>query len=87
VHETRFGADDFRQMRQEGNDVVFDLALDLVDALDVELGRVAFFPDFCSGFFGNNAELRQRIGGVSFDLEPDTELGLGDQTAVISGRA
>ena len=39
VHEARLGADDLGQMGQEGDDVVLGLALDLVDARDVE-GRV-----------------------------------------------
>ena len=45
MHEARFRADDFRQMGQKGDDVVFDLGLDLVDALNVELGGLALFPD------------------------------------------
>ncbi len=40
MHEARLRADDLGEMRQEGDDVVLGLALDLVDARDVE-GRVA----------------------------------------------
>ena len=40
VHEARLGADDLGEMGEEGDDVVLGLALDLVDARDVE-GRVA----------------------------------------------
>jgi len=36
VDEARLGADDFGQMGGEGDDVVLGLALDLVDALDIE---------------------------------------------------
>ena len=39
MHEARFRADDFGEMREERDDVVLGLALDLVDARDVE-GRV-----------------------------------------------
>ena len=45
VHEARFGADDLGEVGQEGDDVVLDLALDLVDARDVELGVAALLPD------------------------------------------
>ena len=46
MHEARLRPDDLGQMRQEGDDVVLDLALDLVDPRDVELGVAALFPDF-----------------------------------------
>ena len=45
VHEARLGSDDFRQMGQEGDDVVLGLALDGVDAGDVEGGVPALCPD------------------------------------------
>ncbi len=45
VHEARLGADDLGEMRQEGDDVVLGLALDLVDARDVEGGVLALRPD------------------------------------------
>ena len=38
----------FGQRRQEGDNVVFDLAFDLVDAFDVE---IAFFPYGLGGLF------------------------------------
>ena len=44
VHEARVGADDLGEMRQEGDDVVLGLALDLVDARDVEGGARCPFP-------------------------------------------
>ena len=73
MHEARFRPDDLRQMRQEGDDVVFDLRFDRVDAGDVELGGLAFFPDFLRRFFRNDAELGHGLGGVSLDFEPDAE--------------
>ena len=44
VHEARLGADDLGQMGEEGDDVVLDLALDLVDARDVERGVASPSP-------------------------------------------
>ncbi len=49
VHEARLGTDDLGQMRQEGDDVVLGLALDRVDAGDVELGVAALVPDRLGG--------------------------------------
>jgi hypothetical protein len=76
VHEPGFGADDLGQMREERDDVVLDLALDGVDALHVEGGRGALLPHGPGRFPGHHAEIRQRRGRVSLDLEPDAELGL-----------
>ena len=45
VHEARLRPDDLGEMGQEGDDVVLDLALDLVDARDVEVGVLALGPD------------------------------------------
>ena len=76
MHEARFGADDFRQMRQEGDDVVLGLALDLIDALDVEGRVLGLGPDGLRSVLGNDAQLRQCIGGMRLDLEPDLETRL-----------
>ena len=46
MHETRFRPDDFGQMGEEGDDVVLDLALDLLDARDIELARSCPWPRF-----------------------------------------
>jgi hypothetical protein len=75
MHVARFRADDFGNMRQEGDDVVLDLGLDGVDAGDVELGGVAFGPDGLCGFLGDDAQFGHGVGGVRLDLEPDAELG------------
>ena len=76
MHEARLGADDFRQMGQEGDDVVLGLALDFIDALDVEGGAPGLGPDRLRGLFRNDAEFRQRIGRMRLDLEPDLEARL-----------
>ncbi len=73
MHETRFRTDDFRQMGEEGDDIVLDLALDLVDAGDVERGVLALGPDFCRRRLRDDAELGHGVGGMRLDLEPDTQ--------------
>ena len=76
MHEARLGADDFGEMGEEGDDVVMGLALDLVDARDVEGRILALGPDRLRGFFRDHAEFRQRIRRMRLDLEPDLEAGL-----------
>src|SRR5262249_7252926 len=51
--------------------VVLDLALDRVDARDVEDGVLALGPDRLGGILGDHAELGQRVGRMRLDLEPD----------------
>src|ERR1051325_8398291 len=63
-------------MGEKGDDVVLGLALDLVDAGDVEGGRPAFLPHRAGGGLGNHAKLGQRVGGVRLDLEPDAKARL-----------
>ena len=76
MHEARFRADDFGQMGEEGDDVVLDLALDLVDPLDVEGGVLGLGPDASGGFLRDDAEFRQRVGRMGLDLEPDAKARL-----------
>jgi len=64
------------------------LALDRVDARDVELSPRAPSRDQACGLLRDEAHLRHRIGRMRLDLE--TRCGTrvsGDQIAVISGRA
>jgi hypothetical protein len=77
VHEARLGADDFRQMGGEGDDVVLGLAFDLVDPRHVENGVAGLGPDYLGGFLGDHAEFRLRVRRMGLDLEPDLEAGLG----------
>ena len=76
MHETRFGADDFGKVREEGNDVVFGFALDLIDPRDVEFGVLALGPDLLRRRFRNHAEFGHGIGGIRLDLEPDAKARL-----------
>ena len=65
------------EVREEGDDVVLGLALDLVDARDVELGVAALVPDLLGGVLRDDAQLGHGVGGVRLDLEPDAEARLG----------
>ena len=76
MDEARLGTDDFRQMGQEGDDVVLGLAFDLVDALDIEGGVLALGPDRFCRLLWDHAEFRQRVRCMRLDLEPDLEAGL-----------
>ncbi len=77
MHEARIRADDLGQVREEGDDVVLGLALDLVDARDVELGVAALVPDLLRRVVRDDAKLRHGGGGVRFDFEPDAKTRLG----------
>ena len=74
MHEAGLGADMFGDIGQEGDDVVFDLALDLVDACDLER---AALPDRAGGLLGHQPLGDHGVGGVGFNFEPDPEPGLG----------
>ncbi|MCY1313714.1 hypothetical protein D9M70_642620 [compost metagenome] len=62
-------------MRQERDDVMLGDGFDLVDAVDVERGGAALFPDRLCSVFRDHADFGQRIAGMGLDLEPDAELG------------
>jgi hypothetical protein len=89
MHETRVRADDFRKMGEESDDVVFDLALDLIDPLDVECRVAALFPNLCRRFPRDDAKLRHAVRRVRFDLEPDFEARLRrpDRRHLVAGVA
>src|SRR5262249_45845647 len=63
-------------MRKKGDDVVLGLALDLLDARDVEGGVLALSPDGIGGVLRDNTELRHGVGGMRLDLEPDAKARL-----------
>ena len=52
MHEARLGADDFRQVGEEGDDVVLGLALDLVDPRHVEDDVAALAQMVLAASFG-----------------------------------
>ena len=68
VHKTRLGADMLGEIGQKRDDVVAGLALDLVDALDLE---AATLPDGASGALRDDSQRRLRVASICFDLEPD----------------
>jgi hypothetical protein len=76
VQEAGLGADDFRHVGQEGDDVVLGDALDLVDAVAVPDCVAALFPDRLGGQLGDDPKFGHGVGGVGLDLEPDLVLGL-----------
>ena len=76
MNEARLRPDDFGEVGEEGDDVVLGLALDRIDALDVEDGVPGLGPDRLRGLGRNDAKLGLRIGGVGLDFEPDAEAGL-----------
>ena len=85
MHEARLRPDDLGEMRQEGDDVVLDLALDLVDPLDVERGFRPFSQTFAAAF-GNDAEIGQGVVACASISNQMRYLVSGDQIATISGR-
>ena len=76
MHEARLRPDDLGEMRQERDDVVLGLALDRVDARDVEDRVAALVPDRPRGRLRDDAELGHGVGGMRLDLEPDAEARL-----------
>ena len=77
MDEARIRADELGEMGEEGDHVVLGDALDLVDALDVELRLAALLPDRLRRLLRDDAEFGQRVAGVGLDLEPDAEARLG----------
>ncbi len=68
MEEPRLGSDMLGEVGEEGDDVVPGLALDLVDARDLEL---AFLAQRRGDAGGNDAGSLERLGGEGLDLEPD----------------
>src|SRR3546814_8058836 len=70
VHEARLRPHVLGEVGEEGDDVVPGLALDLVDALDLE---GAALPHRLGRLLGDDAELGLRVAGMRLDLEPAAE--------------
>jgi hypothetical protein len=71
VDEPRLRPDDLGEVGQERDDVMLDLALDLVDPRNVEHGVLALGPQRGRGLLRHDAERGEGIGRVGLDLEPD----------------
>src|SRR5262249_33279454 len=76
MHETGIRADDLGEMREECDNVVLDLALDRLDALDVEPRVAALVPKPLGRALRDQVEFGHGVGGMRLDLEPDAEAGL-----------
>src|SRR5262245_21311865 len=76
MHEARLGADNLGEMSEESDDVVLDLALDFIDARDIEGRVLALGPDRLGCRFRDGAELSHGVGRVRLDFEPDPEARL-----------
>ena len=74
MHEACLRPDMLGEVGEEGDHVVAGLALDLLDAFDLEGTAL---PDGFGGGFGDQPERRLRVAGMRLDLEPDAEPGLG----------
>ena len=87
MHEARLGTDDLGQMRQERDDVVLGLALDRVDARDVEASRCAPCPRWSSaasfGMMPSSAMASAACASISNQMRKRV---WGSQIAAISGR-
>ena len=73
MDEPRLVADMLGEIGQEGDDVVLGLALDFLDARDVDVvdRRLAASPDGLRGLGRHDAEFGERVHGMRLDLEPD----------------
>ena len=71
------GAHELVDVREEGDHVVLNLALDCLDAGDVEDGLGALLPDPFGGLPRHESELGQRARRMCLNLEPDAEARLG----------
>ena len=74
MDETRLRADNFRQMSQKRDDIMFDFSLDLIDPRDIERCGSAFFPNGLGRVARDNAEFCKFSRGVRFDFEPNPKL-------------
>ena len=68
MDEAGFGTDDLGEVGQESDDVMLDLPLDCVDALDVKGGLAALFPDDPGGFLRRGADLGHGVEGMRLNL-------------------
>src|ERR1700756_5032678 len=71
MHKARLWANDVGKMGKEGDDIMFDVALNLIDAFDIEPRVAALFPDNAGSLFRDDAEFGHCIRGVGLDLKPD----------------
>ncbi len=73
MYKARLIANIFGQVGEKGDHVMLCFAFNLVNAVNIEITTL---PHRLGGSLGNNAQLRLRITGMGFNLEPDTEFAL-----------
>ena len=73
MHEPRLRPDMFGKTGQKGDDIMFDLAFDFIDARNI---KATLGPDRLRGFGGDNTEIGERVHRMGFDLEPNAETRL-----------
>jgi hypothetical protein len=74
MHEARIWPNGFREIGQEGENVMARFFFDFIDALQIPF---ALFPDIPGGGSGDDAKLRQSVAGMGFDFEPDAHPVVG----------
>ncbi len=85
--KARLRPDDLCKVRQEGDDIMLCLALDLINAGDVECRSRAFLPQDTRGLLGHDprsASASVACASISNQIRKRVS---ADQMAVISGRA
>ena len=87
MHEARVGPDDLGEVGEEGDDVVLDLALDRVDALDIEGRDCGPSPRWCGrrsvGMMPSSAMASAACASISNQMRNRV---CGSQIAAMSGR-
>jgi hypothetical protein len=58
-------------VREEGDDVMLDLALDGIDAGGIELCLLSLVADRFGGLLRHDADFGHCVEGMGLDLEPD----------------
>ncbi len=86
MDEARLRADDLGKVGQEGDDVVLDLALDGIDALDVELGVFALGQIVAAASLGISPKPAMASAACASISNQIRYLVSGDQRAASSGR-
>jgi len=57
MYKTCIVSDEAGEMGEEGNDVMLNFTLNLIDFSHAEFSRAAALPDVFCGLFGDNAKL------------------------------
>ena len=86
MHEPRVGPDDFGEMGEEGDDVVLDLALDLVDARGIEWRRLPFSQMVLAADFGIMPSSAMALAACASISNQMRNRVSGVQIAAICGR-